>query len=268
MNNNEAASIAADTVKIIDESGYALGDEYFDLTTNINYSKEWTKFYEQSVVSGVISRFTTSLEVTEESTLQAAQRLREKADPVGVLNFASAKHPGGGFLRGALAQEESIARSSTLYATLKDQKIYEKEKNDGSALYGHWAIYSPSIIVFKDDDGTLLKKPYDIHVVTCPAPNTRVLKQFKTPDLTNLDGHLVFRVKMILSTFYMHNINTLVLGAWGCGVFGNNPRRVAEIFHYHLNNDFKGAFSKVTFAVYTAGDLNDPNYVAFKEVFS
>src|SRR5258705_8268933 len=59
-----------------------------------------------------------SFEVTGETTGAAARRLASTHAHVAVLNFASAKNPGGGFLGSARAQEEDLARASALYPCL------------------------------------------------------------------------------------------------------------------------------------------------------
>jgi len=112
------------------------------------------------------------ISVTNETTLQCAARYARysKEDPC-LLNFASARHPGGGFLGGAMAQEESIARSSGLYFSLIEHQEYYNENKNSDCYYLDYAIYSPSVQVIRDDDGNWLEIPYNINVVTSPAPN-------------------------------------------------------------------------------------------------
>jgi uncharacterized protein (TIGR02452 family) len=85
----------------------------------------------------------TVIEVKNETTLAAARRLLDLARKPVALNFASATHPGGGFLSGGLAQEESLARSSGLYACLRNNPMYEYHRSNYDPLYSNYAIYSP-----------------------------------------------------------------------------------------------------------------------------
>ncbi|MBF6592740.1 MAG: TIGR02452 family protein, partial [Ktedonobacterales bacterium] len=116
----------------------------------------------------------TTFAVTTETTLAACARLAtDHPDTrIGVLNFASAKNPGGGFLKGAQAQEESLARSSGLYPSLlRCPELYAFHRAQGTCLYSDLMIYSPACPVLRDDAGNWLAQPYTIDIITSPAPN-------------------------------------------------------------------------------------------------
>lgn len=124
------------------------------------------------------------LEITGESTLQAAYRLQveEKLTHVACLNFASAKNPGGGFLGGSQAQEESLARSSALYPCISQmEEMYGHNRKLRSCFYSDYMIYSPEVPVFRDDQGTLLEKPYQVDFLTAPAVNAGVVRAGADP---------------------------------------------------------------------------------------
>jgi len=190
------------------------------------------------------------IQVTQQSTLAA---LRDHQDPnskVAALNFASAKNPGGGFLRGTVAQEESIARSSTLIGGLKDSPFYEVNRAERSGLYTDGIIYSPEVWVFRDDHGHLLNQPYKGAFITSPAVNRGALEG---NEHSHANAVMAGRARRILDVAAHHGTEILILGAWGCGVFGNNAREVAGIFAAHLNSDFSGIFDKVVFPIYGGG---------------
>ncbi len=212
------------------------------------------------------------ISVTRESTLEAGYRLSD--DNVCVLNFASAKNPGGGFLRGAIAQEESLARSSALYHTLIEHpEFYEENKRsgrDGHGIYTDYVIYSPDVPVIRNDRGDWLDDPYMMSVITSPAPNrTAILEDSETKELSDdqdkkIDAIFNNRMIKVLKLMAANGHRVIVLGAWGCGVFGNDPRKVAKMFKEALKAC--PYFDEVVFAIYAAPDSD--TYQAFEKVFS
>lgn len=159
-----------------------------------------------------------------------------------ILNFASYTKPGGGFINGAIAQEEDLCSAGFLYNVLKEFPDYYEwnKKHLNNHLYRNRAIFSPKI-KFKD-------KYRD--VITCAAPNYRGQRD-------NL-RELWSRIKFINSICCKLNINTIILGAFGCGVFNQNPYEVAKLFKKYMTVE------KVILAVPSSGN----NYNAFREVFS
>ena len=119
----------------------------------------------------------TTLTVTNETTLAAIARWQEHADTLAAMNFASAKNPGGGFLNGSEAQEESLARSSALYASLnRAPDYYSEHRRLASALYSDRMILSPHCPVIRDDAGALLDEPQRVTFITSAAPNAGALR--------------------------------------------------------------------------------------------
>src|SRR5205085_8535036 len=117
--------------------------------------------------------FETSFEVTNETTLHAAKRMLDSgSEKVIALNFASATKPGGSFINGAMAQEESLAYSSGLYPAINQMKeMYEHNKSLHSGLYSDYMVYSPDIPVFRNDNYQLVDEPYNVSFITSPAVN-------------------------------------------------------------------------------------------------
>jgi len=226
--------------------------ERVELASLIDEAKTGTGLYERGVdrLDPPAKRSATTMSVTSESTIDALVRLAPKGGHLGCLNFASAKRPGGGFLGGAQAQEESLARASALYPCLLTQpEYYTRNKEFRSPLYLDLAIYSPSVPFFRDDNGGWFDAPLLASVLTVAAPNASALREHKKFDAADVALVLRTRSEFTLALAAHHKIDRLVLGAWGAGVFGNDPALVAKIFVELVRGPFDGAFAEVVFAV-------------------
>ncbi|MEU4117544.1 TIGR02452 family protein [Kitasatospora sp. NPDC028055] len=203
------------------------------------------------------------VEVTAEGSVEAARRL-VAAGPVGVLNFASARNPGGGYLRGARAQEEDLCRSALLYSCLLEAPdYYEAHRASTDLRYSHRVVVSPGVPVVRDGRGGLLARPYPVTFLTSPAPNAGQLERRSAG--TDVRGVLAERAVRVLAAAARHEIRALVLGAWGCGVFRNDPAQVAEAFEGALAR-YGGAFERVVFAVWDRAPVS-ANRAAFEARF-
>ncbi|GAA4190950.1 TIGR02452 family protein [Streptosporangium oxazolinicum] len=213
----------------------------------------------------------TSFQVTAEGSLQAARRLHlAGAGRIAVLNFASARNPGGGYLGGAKAQEEDLCRNSLLYpCLLRAPDYYAAHRTSPDLLYSHRVIWSPDVPVHRGDDGRLLSEPYPVSFLTSPAPNAGEALR-RDPGLRDLIRHVLHqRAERVLTVAAHHGARRLVLGAWGCGVFRNDPREVAEAFHTHLTagGAFAAVFERVVFAVWDRSP-DSANRAAFADRFA
>ena len=191
---------------------------------------------------------------------------------IGVLNFASAKHPGGGVINGARAQEESICRASTLYPCLKTEYLDDNYYSYHKSLkkqYSDRIIYIPNVTVFKTDNDIFCKMLdekfwYNIDIISCAAHNQ---KAYKLPyeQLKNLN---YTKIKAIIECAVENNIDNLILGAFGCGAFANDPQMVSKIFKKILIDEgyFK-YFINVHFAIFTMPH-ETKNLDQFKDTFS
>nr|WP_202538405.1 TIGR02452 family protein [Streptomyces sp. SID8379] len=191
------------------------------------------------------------VEVTGESSLDAARRMTgERAERIAVLNFASARNPGGGYLNGAQAQEEAVCRSSALYTCLVEvPEFYDRHRADRDVFYSDRVIHAPGVPVFRDDRGRLLDEPYQVGFLTSPAPNAGVIAH-RTPERVHeIPAALASRAERVLETAAAEGYRRLVLGAWGCGVFRNDPEQVAQAFRTALDGRFRNHFEQVVFAV-------------------
>ena len=191
--------------------------------------------------------------MNNESTLVASLRLHQAGLRPAALNFASARHPGGGVLSGARAQEESLARSSALCACLEGQPYYEHHAK-GDAMYSSWLLYSPDVPVFRDDDGALLAEPWPCTFITGAAPMVKSLREKRPERLAEVPGVMRERIARVLTVAAREGHASVVLGAWGCGAFGGDTESVAGIFKEALEGPLRGAFEEVVFAVLDTTD--------------
>lgn len=185
----------------------------------------------------------TRILVRNATTLAAARELVRAGRRVAALNFANGVTPGGGFLRGARAQEESLCRASALYPTLYGDPMYEAHRARPTPDSTAWVILSPEVPVFRDDRGALEPEPWRLAFLTCAAP---VAQRVGLARATELMGARIDRVFAVAAA---HGFDALVLGAWGCGAFGNDPEAVAQLSRAALEGPFAGRFADVVFAV-------------------
>lgn len=185
---------------------------------------------------------TTLIEIANETALAAGRRLVEEGQRPLILNMANGIRPGGGFLSGARAQEESLCRSSALYATLLGDPMYAAHSGRPVPDSTDWAILSPEVPVFRDDLGRNLEQPWSVAFITCAAPYAPTVGEPAAGDV------LERRIGRLLDIARAHGFTSLVLGAWGCGAFGNDPVRTAHSFHDHLHRR-PDAFEHIVFGI-------------------
>ncbi|MER6376020.1 TIGR02452 family protein [Streptomyces mirabilis] len=256
-------ALAQQTQEIVAAGGYRASDgRAVSIAAAVEAAEAGTRVYGPGPVGAPAAgpasapRESTLFEVTGESSLEAARRLVGKdagrsADPVAVLNFASARNPGGGFLNGAQAQEEALCRASALYSCLlRAREFYDHHRAHRDPFYTDRVIHSPAVPVFRDDRGGLLDEPYTVGFLTAAAPNAGVVLRTVPERAPELGPALAVRAERVLETAAAHGYRRLVLGAWGCGVFRNDPAQVAGAFHDLLvEGRFEGAFDHVVFGV-------------------
>ena len=287
----ELRKMGQQTLDVLERGYYDFLGERYDIQAEIRESNESTKFYgsNSSVSKWAISTpkkskpTITQVSILQITTIDAARLLENvyhnnprDAGKTGVLNFASATKPGGGFRNGAEAQEESIARASSLYSSLltpEATKFYDIHKSEGlqndAAFYSHGMVYSPKVVVFRDDDG-LWTTPFTIDVLTCAAVNAgEVLKNtngtHNPATVVNIEKKMMERMGRILYLFEQQGARNIVLGTFGTGVFQNDVATVTRIWAQLLvlpTARFKNSFDRVIFAV-----TGDATYNDFKSGF-
>jgi uncharacterized protein (TIGR02452 family) len=242
-------AIARETIGILDRGSYhEPGGGQVRLAENIARAVSGTRLYlpDEKIPQAAAVAGTPCIEVTPETTLAAARRL---GGDIACLVFASAKNPGGGFRNGAGAQEESLARASALYACLTAvPEFYAFHRQQRDLRYSDRIIYSPAVPVFRDNDGVLLAQPYAVSFLTAAAPNLGAILASQHDAAGSVPAVLRARASRVLQVAAAHQHRRLVLGAWGCGVFGNDPAVVAKAFAVLLQRP--AGFDQVVFAVH------------------
>ena len=275
MNNREKRKyIAEDTLKILEQG-------YFQTTNGKTISikeaqataVENTLIYTPEMSDDLLVNRNkqslakaTIIEVHSETTLNATRRLiAEGYKEVICLNFASAKNPGGGFLGGSQAQEESIARSTGLYnCQMKAWDYYEVNRKTKTCIYTDHIIYSPNVPIIKDEAGTNLDTLALASIITAPAVNFGVVKRREPQRIPEVEAIMKRRIAKVLAIALEHGHRAIVLGAWGCGVFQNDPKDIAPWFKEVIETQFKDEFEKVVFAVYARNErFITPFYESF-----
>ncbi len=264
MRRSFRAQLAKETLSVLEAGTYTpAGREPVSIRSVQRACEKGTVLYTPDALAELnipdSSSVATRLEVSGETTLEAARRLVQELTltKVACLNFASARNAGGGFQSGSQAQEESLARSSGLYRSQgRARAYYEANRDCESYLYTDHIIFSPEVPVFRDDSGQLLEQPYTVSMITAPAVNAGALRQ-KEPDATAEIGPVMRRrAGYVLAVAQAHACEHLILGAWGCGVFKNDPEEVAAVFAELLLDDgpYARVFGTIVFAVLDRSD--------------
>ena len=170
--------IAKEVLNLIKRGNHVADDQTVIIRDEIRAAIEGSRIYTPDQLAELRDVRPTgsaaSIEVVNGTSQQVGHSMA-KSKGLVLLNFASARNPGGGFLNGAKAQEEDLCRCSALYPALSQQReYYEANRNQSSLLYTDYAIFSPNVPFFRTHGtGDLLTKPFLSSVITAPAPNTK-----------------------------------------------------------------------------------------------
>ncbi|KAJ6603745.1 hypothetical protein B0H10DRAFT_2078796 [Mycena sp. CBHHK59/15] len=264
--------IAETTLAAVSAGKVVVGGLLYDLRGKLAESTLRTAYYAPDSLLSAWHSFSpaqtplamqTVIEILETTTLAAARNagLKGYKRPIGVLNFASAEQPGGGFINRASAQEESIARSSALYTSLMTptaQQFYTLHSTHGKGgFYSHAMVYSPHVVVFRADDGAWVE-PMEIDVVTSPAVHAGLVRKRALSAASE-------RMARVLFLFERRQVRNIVLGSFGTGVFRNDVDTVAAIWAELLcgpSTRFGRSFQYVVFAI-----KDQTTYRRFKRAF-
>lgn len=269
-------------------------DDIIDIKDKMEYSLEHTKCYTPEDLNLVIANINSELKKTEtkrhieyrflDMTTGDALKLLDSEQPytvskIGVLNFASAKNPGGGYKEGVKAQEEALARCSTLVYCLTSKKVQAyyntnreicKTKKPHYGLYTDYTIYSEAVPFIRDDNFNYYKSPIYTDIVTSPAVNYGVIarEEGETDSTRKLVKEtMIHRIEGIISLFSHHKVERIVLGAFGCGVFRLSPILVASAFKQVLEEKGLGStFKEIVFAIPINPRTREKNNELFRRV--
>lgn len=261
MQKSRRISIAKDTVEVI-KNGFYINqkNEKVDISEIQEQAQKNSELFEDKdnfmleahyePLKSVKRKFYTQ---NESVMVVIDNLLKANNEPVFCLNFASAKNIGGGFLTGAQAQEESIARVTGLSACCFEffEEYYQFHRSRKSMLYTDTMIYSPAVPIFKNDEGEYLDEPQKVSILTSAAVNAGVVKRQERKRIDKIIPVMHQRTEKVLAIAHRNGYKNLVLGAWGCGVFQNEPKDIAKIFYELLTTKFEDCFEEVVFAIKT-----------------
>jgi uncharacterized protein (TIGR02452 family) len=207
-----------------------------------------------SKISINLSKKVTKITVINEDCIEVARLLAERKDgKVCMLNMASYKHPGGGVKRGTMSQEEELARRSNLMHELS-KFSYPLDIDE--------LIYIEDVSFFKNKNYDVIPS-FICDVISVPAIN---LNGVPRPD--NYEEIMVAKIEAIFDEAYKAGCKHIVLSAFGCGVFKNDPAEVAKMFSQVIKSGSSKFFDTITFAIFDDKNSNGKNFETFKNEFS
>lgn len=205
--------------------------------------------------------------VFNQPTLAVAQARHQQGHRVALLNFASPTSPGGGWLLGSRSQEAALARASALAHCLSDDAWYGDPRHARNPFYDDTVIVTPRVPFFRNHEGDLLATPWQADVLTAAAVHAHAVRRYLPGRESEIPRIMLTRAMAVLRAACTLDADVLVLGAWGCGNLGNDPKLMATVFREALNLVDMRTFAQIDFAV---ADLHTPpaNYLTFARTFA
>ena len=273
MNRDQLKTIAQETLEI-SRAGQYRADNHIIMFDAARPTELWTsealdKLAQETELPQKGSA--AALEVRGEGTVDAIFRLAagETLCPkIGVLNFASAKNPGGGFLNGSVAQEECLAFCSNLYHTQttgQGPRYYEINRANRDPVYTDTMLIG-DVAFFRTSDYALTENFVTCPVITAPAVNMGIVIRNRD-SVERAKEVMKGRMRKVLALFAKWGCTELILGAYGCGVFRNNPEDVARFWQELLEDEGWGRlFGRATFSILERPG-RDGNITPFRRQF-
>ena len=276
MNNKhkqKRIELINETIHVSSKGSYIVGNKEIEINSLSEYMTMETQFYSKKadVNHACLPKYDHNIKVVEEDSLYCGEKLLKEGLKVAVLNMASYSMPGGGVLKGSHAQEEEIFLRTDLWKSLYQFHDIGKQyginkRNDGSyplnIRYG--AIYTPRVTVFRygqDKNYEFLEEPFRIDIVSVPA-----LKNTEEGKISELGNEIMTtKIKQMLDVALLNGNDAIVLSAFGCGAYHNDPTNVAKLFANVLAEDYGTFFKNIRFAILDNYKTN--NYKVFKTIF-
>ena len=277
-------TMLSDTLRILDQGFYTLGGKRIPLKLTPAQMREISIYLPKDVQKivknkdfqhvhvigrvGVGCENMDSYSLARKRTESASVLLPEGSNPVLVLNLANPVNPGGGVRNGAKAQEEDLCRKSSLLLSLESReaaRYYQYNKSLHSYMGSDAIMITPQVEIIKDENGDLLPESVVVAVMTCAAP---MIKRGMEGLTDQQYQELMYnRITGMLKVAAYLEYQVLVLGAFGCGAFGNDAKVVSDLFYKALKEfDYDGMeakdfFRRIDFAVMD----RTPDQYNFKE---
>lgn len=257
--------IAEETNSILKNGKYSADSK--DVTLDMDKLKKVILYPDgQNIKTESTEQYNTKYYIYDRDTTTAVFKC-PVPQKCAVLNFASAKNAGGGFLKGSSAQEESLCRSSSLYASIGSdaaKPMYDYNHQHKSIFYSDYMLFSPNVAFFRGFNGKLTADYTDVSVITAAAVNCNIADPVKNAD--KIRSIMQRRIRKIFDIAIQNNKTYLILGAWGCGVFKQDAWDIAKDFKAVLTEEkYANAFETVEFSVF--GGRNPENLHPFKKCF-
>lgn len=258
----ETMKAAEDGFYFVDEREVKLPVSFEQIKQIKLYSaKQIAQLPEVSLLSDKPVRITLRNQDTLEAAFDLHQHRTETEKSVLVLNFANPYRPGGGIRSKPGTQEEHLCVKTTLLCSLETEEawpFYQTNLDCGTQAQTDTILYSPNTVVIRNPDLSLREDPFPIAVMTVSAP---IASRMEPEERTNLESILRNRIYAMIRTAMEEGYTRLVLGAWGCGNFGNDPDLVARLFHQVLmepnsaiDTGLLKCFEEITMAVLDPSD--------------
>lgn len=262
--------ILRETMKAAEDGCYDLEEREVKLPVSFEQIKEAnlytpaqvSQLSEQDMPGNNHIRITLRNQDTLEAAFELHQHRSENEKPVLILNFANPHRPGGGIRSRPGTQEEHLCVKTTVLCSLETEEawpFYQTNLDCGTQAQTDAILFSPNTMVIRNPNLSLREDPFPVAVMTVSAP---IASRMEESELPNLENILNRRIYGMLRAAATEGYSRLVLGAWGCGNFGNDPELVARLFCDNLT----GSFDEVAMAVFDNSE-DQYRYSCFAKYF-